>query len=165
MESEPLPPDSSDGTAPFDGDSQESWPPSETEDTVDDSLPPKNNTEESQNVTDSSEDAVSDQNSQSESAKQTGLVETENGTVYINPDGSYFTGEKYIDGKGWAYFDPANGGLMVKGWFNLDWRTVYYLSLIHICIFWIRKRRICCSRLTAADSWNQCFTIAKKGIS
>ena len=126
LESEPLPPDSSDGTAPFDGDSQESLPPSETEDTVDDSLPPKNNTEESQNVTDSSEDAVSDQNSQSESAKQTGLVETENGTVYINPDGSYFTGEKYIDGKGWAYFDPANGGLMVKGWFNLDWRTVYY---------------------------------------
>ena len=126
LESEPLPPDSSDGTAPFDGDSQESLPPSETEDTVDDLLPPKNNTEESQNVTDSSEDAVSDQNSQSESAKQTGLVETENGTVYINPDGSYFTGEKYIDGKGWAYFDPANGGLMVKGWFNLDWRTVYY---------------------------------------
>ena len=61
-----------------------------------------------------------------ESVQQEGLVVTENGTIFINPDGTIFTGEKYIEGKGWAYFDPNNGGLMVNGWFELDWRTVYY---------------------------------------
>ena len=45
-----------------------------------------------------------------------------------------------------------------------DWDTPT-LPLMHCSIFRTRKRRICCSRLTAADSWNQCFTIAKKGIS